>query len=60
MGLFKKSRARVVRRGVGDQVIEERTTKTVGGSTVEVRRVREIVEPALKFSGKLACTAYPA
>ncbi|HSG78878.1 MAG TPA: Rne/Rng family ribonuclease [Acidimicrobiia bacterium] len=48
MGLFRKSRARVVRRGVGDQVTEERTTKNVGGSTVEVRRVREIVEPKPK------------
>ena len=45
MGLFRKRRARVVRRGIGDQVIEERTTKSVGGSTVEVRRVVEIVEP---------------
>ena len=41
MGIFKKKRAQVVRRGVGDQAIEERTVRKVGSSTVEVRRVRQ-------------------
>lgn len=40
MGLFKKQRARVVRRGVGDHATEERKVRKVGSSTVEVRRVR--------------------
>jgi len=46
MGLFKKSRAQVVRRGVGDQATEERKTRKVGSSTVEVRRVRRAPAPA--------------
>ncbi|MEE9298024.1 MAG: Rne/Rng family ribonuclease [Acidimicrobiia bacterium] len=45
MGLFRKRRAQVVRRGVGDTAIEERKTKRVAGSTVEIRRVREVVQP---------------
>ncbi|MBU1493864.1 MAG: Rne/Rng family ribonuclease [Actinobacteria bacterium] len=38
--MFKKKRAQVVRRGVGDQATEERKVHKVGSSTVEVRRVR--------------------
>jgi len=45
MGLFKKRRAEVVRRGVGDTAVEERKTRRVGGSTVEIRRVREVAQP---------------
>ena len=46
MGLFRKNRAQVIRRGVGDAV-EERKTRRVGGSTVEIRRVTEVVsEPS--------------
>jgi ribonuclease E len=40
MSLFRKRRARVVRRGVGEEATEERVTKRVGRSTVEIRRVR--------------------
>ncbi len=42
MGLFRRRRAQVVRRGVGDTAVEERKTKRVAGSTVEIRRVREV------------------
>jgi len=41
MGLFRKRGTEVVRRGVGDAALEERTTRRVGGETVEIRRVRE-------------------
>jgi ribonuclease E len=41
MGLFRKSRAKIIRRGVGDSAVEERTTRRVGNSTVEIRRVVE-------------------
>jgi len=47
MPLFRKRRTQVVRKGVGDTTIEERSTRTVGGDTVEVRRIREVSqEPA--------------
>ncbi len=39
MGLFRKRGAQVVRRGVGDTAVEERKTKRVAGSKVEIRRV---------------------
>ena len=45
MALFRKKGAQVVRRGVGDTAVEERTTKRVGGSTVEIRRVVEVEPP---------------
>jgi ribonuclease E len=45
MGLFKKRRARVVRRGVGDRELEERKVRKVGTKTVEVRRVVEPTAP---------------
>jgi ribonuclease E len=40
MGLFRKKRAEVIRRGVGDTAVEETTTRRVGGSVVEIRTVR--------------------
>jgi ribonuclease E len=45
MGLLRKSRAEVVRKGVGDQAIEEKTVRRVGRRTVEIRRVREVAPP---------------
>lgn len=45
MGLFRKKSARVVRRGVGDTAVEERKTRRVAGSTVEIRRVVEASPP---------------
>ena len=49
MGLFRKNRAEVVRRGTGETAVEERKTRRVGGSTVEIRRVTEVVsEPKQK------------
>jgi ribonuclease E len=41
MGLFRKKRAEVIRRGVGDTAVEETTTRRVGGSVVEIRTVRK-------------------
>ena len=42
MALFRRRRSpQVVRRGVGDEAIEERTTRQVGRDQVEIRRVRE-------------------
>jgi len=45
MGLFRKRGAQVVRRGVGDTAVEERKTKRVSGSKVEIRRVYEVEKP---------------
>ena len=45
MGLFRKRPAEVVRKGVGDQAIEEKTVRRVGRRTVEIRRVREVEAP---------------
>jgi ribonuclease E len=45
MALFRKRRAEVVRRGVGDTAVEERELTKVAGSTVEIRRVREVARP---------------
>ncbi len=45
MGMFRKRRAEVVRRGIGDTAVEERKTKRVAGSTVEIRRIREVEKP---------------
>ena len=42
MPWFRKKSAEVIRKGVGnDTVVEERTTRMVGGELVEVRRVRD-------------------
>lgn len=46
MGLFRKRGAQVVRRGVGDTAFEERKTKRVAGSKVEIRRVFEVEQPS--------------
>jgi len=46
MGLFRKRGAQVVRRGVGDTAVEERKTKRVAGSKVEIRRVFEVEQPS--------------
>ena len=46
MGLLRKRRAEVVRKGVGDQAVEEKTVRRVGRRTVEIRRVRELETPA--------------
>ena len=41
MALFRRKEPEVVRRGVGDNSIVERTTRKVGRETVEVKRVRQ-------------------
>lgn len=46
MGLFRKRGAQVVRRGVGDTAVEERKTRRVAGSKVEIRRVFEVEQPS--------------
>ena len=51
MGLFKRRRAEVIKRGVGDTQLEEKKVKKVRGSTVEIRRVRT-VEPQQKTKPK--------
>ena len=51
MGLFKRRRAEVIKRGVGDTQLEEKKVKKVRGSTVEIRRVRT-VEPKPKTKPK--------
>jgi ribonuclease E len=45
MALFRKRGTQVMRRGVGDTAVEERTTKRVAGNTVEIRRVLEVEKP---------------
>jgi ribonuclease E len=45
MGFLRKSRAEVVRKGVGDQAVEEKTVRRVGRRTVEIRRVRQLEAP---------------
>ena len=42
MPFFRRKTAEVVRRGVGDEPTEERTTRKISGKTVKVRRVREL------------------
>ena len=44
MALFRRGRARVVRKGVAEEATEERTTRTVGGQRVHIKRVREAPE----------------
>jgi ribonuclease E len=46
MGLLRKHRAEVVRKGVGDRAVEEKTVRRVGRRTVEIRRVRELAARA--------------
>ena len=45
MGFLRRNRAEVVRKGVGDQAVEEKTVRRVGRRTVEIRRVREVAPP---------------
>ncbi|MEX1208614.1 MAG: Rne/Rng family ribonuclease [Acidimicrobiia bacterium] len=52
MGLFKKKRVEIIRRGVGDTAVEEKTTRRIGGSTVEITRVREVTPPAPAKRGR--------
>lgn len=55
MPFFRRKTAEVVRRGVGDESTEERTTKKVGRQTVRIRRVRELPtrpDPKSTRSGK--------
>ena len=42
MPFFRRKTAEVLRRGVGEEPTEERTTRKIGHRTVRVRRVREI------------------
>ena len=42
MSMFRRKTAEVVRRGVGNESTEERTTRKIGRRTVKVRRVREL------------------
>ncbi|MDF1595174.1 MAG: Rne/Rng family ribonuclease [Acidimicrobiia bacterium] len=51
MALFRRKSAQVVRRGVGDNEVEERTTRRVGRETVEVRRVRAVPEEKKREAG---------
>ncbi len=41
MGLFRRKPAEVVRKGVGDEAVEERKLRRVQGQLVEIRRVQE-------------------
>ena len=50
MPLFRRRTAEVLRRGVGNESTEERTTRRIGGRTVKVRRVREL--PSAKSPAK--------
>ena len=50
MALFRRKAPEVVRRGVGDKSTVERSTRTVGGQTVEVKRVRQGPKPQAKKS----------
>jgi ribonuclease E len=47
MALFRKRRAEVVRKGIGDQAVEEKTVRRVGRRTVEIRRVRQLEAPVV-------------
>ncbi len=52
MGLFRRKSAQVIRRGTGDTAVEERKTKRLGGSTVEIRRVTEVVAEPERQKGR--------
>jgi ribonuclease E len=52
MSLFRKKSAEVIRRGVGDTAVEEIETRRVGGSVVEIRRVREAAPEPTKRQGR--------
>ncbi len=44
MGLFRRRRPQVIRRGVGDRAIEETEVRRVAGRRVEIRRHHPLVE----------------
>lgn len=48
MPFFRRNKAEVLRRGVGEESTEERTTRRIGRSTVKVRHVRELPAQANK------------
>ncbi len=52
MAWFQSKSAQVIRRGVGDKAVEERTTRRVGREVVEVRRVRATPEKKKKRDAK--------
>ncbi len=45
MGLLRKRRPEVIRRGVGKNAIEETKVRRVAGGRVEIRRFRRLAEP---------------
>ena len=51
MPLFRRRTAEVLRRGVGNESTEERTTRRIGGRKVKVRRVRELPSPKSPAKG---------
>jgi ribonuclease E len=59
MGLFRRKRVEVIRRGVGDTAVEERTTRRVGGSVVEIRTVRSTVDGKKQKQGRKRATRPP-
>ena len=60
MGLFRKKRAEVIRRGIGDTAVEERTTRRVGSSVVEVKRVlKPSPQPEKRERGRRGRAARP-
>jgi ribonuclease E len=46
MAFSRRKAPRIVRRGVGDEAVEERTVRNVGGEQVTIRRVREAPKQA--------------
>ena len=52
MALFRRKGPEVVRRGVGDTSTLERTTRKVGGETVEVKRIRQSSKSRVEKSRK--------
>jgi ribonuclease E len=54
MGLFRRKSAEVIRRGVGNEALEERKLRKVRGQLVEVRRVQETQrpEPPVRTAGE--------
>lgn len=48
---FRRNSPQVIRRGVGDEAVEERKVRRIGRDTVEVRRVRDTSTPD-KNAGK--------
>ncbi|MFW2340452.1 MAG: ribonuclease E/G, partial [Acidimicrobiia bacterium] len=59
MALFRRKSAEVVRRGVGEKEVEERTTRRVGRDTVEVRRVRAVPQEKARTKKSSSRTQKP-